>query len=241
MNIKLLDINLEDIRSLLPEYGMIECDDDFELIITHGGDGALLGAERDYPNIPKLPLRDAATAPTCCDHEIGRVLGAFCSGKLEKSLLPKLCAESASGKLYAINDLFLHNTDRVSALRYRVIIDGKVYAAEVMGDGVCMSTVHGSTAYYRSITHSIFRTGIGLAFSNSTEAVDHLVLACNSEVEISVIRGPGMVVADNSPEQLHINVGESVKFSMVDDYAEIFGLDGFMCPECRKLRHRQLF
>ena len=56
MKIKLLGKNLGDIRPLLNELGFEECERDFELIVTHGGDGALLGAEREYPGVPKLPL-----------------------------------------------------------------------------------------------------------------------------------------------------------------------------------------
>ena len=69
MKIKLLGKNLDDIRPLLTKYGFDESDGEVELIVTHGGDGALLGAERDFPGIPKFPLRDAATAPTCSCHE----------------------------------------------------------------------------------------------------------------------------------------------------------------------------
>ena len=59
MKIKLTGKNLEDIRPLLPRFGLEEVEEDFELIICHGGDGALLGAEREWPGVLKFPLRDA--------------------------------------------------------------------------------------------------------------------------------------------------------------------------------------
>ena len=66
VKIKLLGKNLADIMPVLTGFGLQLCDsEEPELIITYGGDGALLGAEREFPGIPKLPLRDAATAPTC--------------------------------------------------------------------------------------------------------------------------------------------------------------------------------
>ena len=139
--------------------------------------------------------------------------------------------------LTALNDVFLHNADFASALRYRVKIDGELYANEVAGDGVCLATPHGSSAYYRSITHSLFRTGIGLAFSNSTEEVDHLVLDENSSVEVTITRGPGILLADNSPERITVNEGDTVVFSKSEEYAQVFDLAGFMCPKCRLLRH----
>ena len=83
----------------------------------------------------------------------------------------------------------------------------------------------------------MFRTGLGLAFSNSIVDVDHLVLEETSVVELKVIRGPAIVIADNAPGELVVNAGETVEFRQLDEYVTICGLDGFMCSKCRKLRH----
>ena len=123
-------------------------------------------------------------------------------------------------------------------MRYDVRIDGELYGQEIVGDGVGVSTVHGSTAYYRSITHSIFRTGIGLAFSNSTELVNHLVLPEDSVINIKIIRGPGELTADNAPEMPLVKDGSECEIRMSDLKAEMAGLNFFMCPECRRLRHQ---
>lgn len=237
MKIKLLGKNLEDIRPLLSDYGLEECDIRPELVIAHGGDGTLLQAEREYPGIPKLPIRDAATAPRCPDHAGMRQLEALLGGRSRLSVLPKLAGLVHGRKLLAINDVFIHNRDRVNALRYRVRIDQELYANEIVGDGVGLASVHGSTAYYRSITHSIFRVGIGLAFSNSTEEVSHLVLSAASRVEIEIVRGPGVVVADNSPELIEVDAGDHIELCQTEETARIYGLADFMCPKCRALRH----
>ena len=50
--------NLDD---LLPMLKMFPCkivEEAPDLVISHGGDGALLGAERQFPGVPKCPLRD---------------------------------------------------------------------------------------------------------------------------------------------------------------------------------------
>lgn len=240
MNIKLLGKNLDDIRPLLSKYHMTEsAGKDVELIVTHGGDGALLGAQRDYPGIPKLPIRDAATAPTCSAHTADKVLAAFQEGRLTMHRTPVLEAICGNEVIRGINDLVIHSREWVSALRYRVSIDGEVYAREVVGDGLCFSGVHGSTAYYRSVTRGIFKVGVGLAFFNTTEAVDHLVLPENSVVTVEILRGPGVMIADNDPRKIPVEVGEKITFRQTDDRAEIWGLDGFMCSECRTLRHRK--
>ena len=237
MKIKLLGKNLGDIRPLLKNLGFEESETNFELIITHGGDGALLGAEREYPGIPKLPLRDAATAAPCPEHSARARLEKFLAEKPEPVKLPKLCGICKAGTLSGINDVFLHSKLPTSALRYYVRIDDEPYGGEIVGDGVGLSSVHGSTAYYRSITHSIFRVGLGLAFSNSTEEVSHLVLSEKSHIEIEIVRGPGVLTADNAQERLPLKTGDVVEMFQVDEAAEVIGLAEFMCPKCRALRH----
>jgi len=236
MKVKLIGKNLEDIKPLLEPYGLLLTDDAPELIICHGGDGTLLGAEREFPGIPKFPIRDQRTAPRCEKHSYGEQLASFVAGKLKLARLPKIAGEVGGRQVRGINDVFLHNRDRVSALRYRVRIDGELYANEIVGDGVGLATVHGSTAYYRSITHSIFRVGIGLAFSNSTEEISHLVLDAASRVEIEVVRGPGLLVADNSGP-IEVSDGAKVLFFQTGEYARVYALEEFMCAKCRALRH----
>ena len=239
MKIKLLGKNLDDIRPLLNELGFEEAESGFELIVTHGGDGALLGAEREYPGVPKLPLRDSATALPCPEHDARTRLEKFLREKPEPTRLPKL-AGSCNGKtLYGINDVFLHRALPTSALRYLVSIDGAPYGEEIVGDGAGLSSVHGSTAYYRSITHSIFRVGVGLSFSNSTEEVDHMVLDSDAVVKIRVVRGPGILVADNSPGGIPVGEGDFVTMRQTTEQALVYDLAGFMCPACRALRHRR--
>ena len=230
---------VDEINSILSKYDEIELvEGSPDLIVTHGGDGALLGAERDFPGVPKLPLRDANTAPLCSEHaSFEKFFNSYLSGDLKETRLMKLGGFCAKKTLKGINDVFIHNFDRVGALRYRVLIDGMPYGHEIIGDGLGVSTVHGSTAYYRSITHSIFKVGIGLAFSNSTEVTNHLVLPEESVVEVSLTRGPGILVADNAPNGIQLVKGDSVRIMKIDESASIYGLSTFMCPNCRRLRH----
>ena len=239
--VKLMGKNLDDVRQKIISRGMEIVDENFELVIAHGGDGTLLWSERDYPNVPKLPMRDARTAPQCSRHAADAVLDALLRDELEITTLPKLEAICNGRRILALNDIFVHNLERASALRYQVLIDDELYANEIVGDSVGVATVHGSTAYYRSITQSIFRVGIGLAFSNSTEEINHLVLNENSEVKIRVFRGPALMIADNSPEMIEVpEHGEVLIRTAQGESAQVYGLKGFMCPECRYLRHHLL-
>ena len=239
MKVRLLGKNLKDIEGLLAEFDMeVIFEGTPELVVAHGGDGTMLAAEREFPGIPKLLMRDARTAPQCEEHGYRNILESFAAGKLKLSRLPKLCVVAAGKKMYAVNDIFIHNFERMNALRYRVYINDDLYANEVVGDAVGISSVHGSTAYYKSITHSIFRTGIGLSFSNSTEEVNHLVLPETSVVKISIVRGPGLIICDNDRNTVRVEEGEEVFLSQSEsEYGLFYGLQEFMCPKCRILRH----
>ena len=148
--------------------------------------------------------------------------------------IERTCGVNA--KIKWVNDIFIHNKICCGALRYSVTIDGELYASEILGDGVGLSTVHGSTAYFRSITRGIFRTGMGLAFSNATADVSHLVLPETAVIEIKILRGPGLVIADNSPVS-EIAENEVITLSLAPQKAAVIGIEEFMCPECCKTRH----
>ena len=241
MKIKLIGKHLDDIIPLLETRGFELADNAPELIIAHGGDGALLDAERLYPGTPILPLRDQETAPLCDEHCYEKQLDDFCAGKTAKTSNLKLYSSFDGKGILGLNDIFIHNCNRGSAMRYRVWIDDELYANEIVGDAVGMATIHGSTAYYRSITHSVFKTGLGLAFSNSTEVVNHLVLPEDAVVRVKIIRGPGIMVADNNPETIEIPEDSEVSIRKADEKAVIYGLEKFMCQDCRLLRHPKQF
>jgi NAD+ kinase len=237
MKIRLTGKNIEDIRPLLPQYGLEETDGPPELIVCYGGDGSLLGAERSFPGIPKLPLRDTGSARLCDDHSHARQLQNFVDGKTVINRPRKLEVLVGSFRQTALNDIYIHNSDHASALRYQVWLDDQLYAEEIAGDAVGLSTVHGSSAYYRSITHSVFRVGLGLAFSNSMELVNHMVISEDSEVRIKIIRGPGVIIADNAPERIIMQENDEALLRQSEEQAAIYGLENFMCPKCRFLRH----
>ena len=241
MKVKLIGKHLDDIIPLLKSRDFKLTDNTPELIIAHGGDGALLDAERLYPGTPILPLRDHETAPLCDEHSYEKQLDDFCAGKTVKTFNSKLYSCFNRKELLGLNDIFIHNYNRGRAMRYRVWIDDELYANEIVGDAVGMATIHGSTAYYRSITHSIFKTGLGLAFSNSTEVVNHLVLPETAVVRVKIIRGPGVMVADNNPDSIEIPEGSEVAIQKADNKAVIYGLEKFMCQACRLLRHPSQF
>ena len=208
-------------------------------ILCYGGDGAMLGAELKYPARVKIPVRDCETAPHCPEHALEKLIGLLHDGKYRCTELPKLAGVCGDFRCSGLNDIFIHSSNSRSALRFQLQIDDELYAQEMVVDAVGVATVHGSTAYYRSITHGSFRTGIGVAFSNCTELVNHLVLQEDSVVKVRILRGPAELVYDNAPEILPLQEGSVVKITLSEEKAKMILLDEFMCPECRKIRHRE--
>ena len=230
----------DDIVPLLLKHKITVVDDNPELVIAYGGDGTLLGADREFPTIPKLALRDTRAAKLCGHHSHDKILNAMFSGELQKSEIIRLLGKFQGKEVLAVNDIFIHNYHRVSAIRYRVYINGKVYLNEVASDAFGIATPHGSTAYYRSITHCIFTIGIGLAFSNSRENVNHIVLPDDVVIKVEILRGPALMMADNSPDSFILNAGDCIEIDKFSKTAEVYGLEAFMCSDCRKLRHMKL-
>lgn len=241
MKVALVGKNLDDIRPVLKEYNIVIDEKNPDIIITHGGDGALFGAERIFPGIPKFPIRDERTAPLCEEHHCRQQIKKLVDNEIKNTDLMKIAGFTQNHFISGINDVFIHSVNRVSAMRYRVYIDEEIYADDIVGDGVGVSTVHGSTAYYRSITHSAFRIGIGLAFSNSTEVTTHIVLPESSKIKIELTRGPAEMFADNNPHSIKLAEGESAVIKRIDQKSHVLGLDVFMCPKCRKLRNMRNF
>ncbi|MBZ0266740.1 hypothetical protein K8I85_01160, partial [bacterium] len=121
--------------------------------------------------------------------------------------------------------IIIHNPVPTSSVRYRVWIDDKEFSDdEIVGDGVVVATPFGSTAYYRSITGSIFRLGLGLAFNNSCEPVDHLVLPDDTVIRVRITRGPAILAADNAAETLELREDDEIVITRDERQAILLSL-----------------
>ncbi|HBM17171.1 MAG TPA: hypothetical protein DD381_12635 [Lentisphaeria bacterium] len=236
----LLGIYSEDILPLLHKYDIDVIRDNRcpDVVITYGGDGTLLAAEREFPGIPKLPIRDIRTAPLCPRHFVEEIIRRYLEGILEMSSMIKISAKCNDKEFIALNDIFIHNCQRVTAIRYSVIIDDELYIREAASDSFGVATPHGSTAYFRSITGTAFRSGLGMAFSNSREREAHLIIPDSSSIKVKILRGPAIMVADNCKDIITLDEGDDITISKYSKSAVAYGLKEFMCHDCRNLRHK---
>jgi NAD+ kinase len=225
----------ERLLPLIRKIGFEINEDRPDVVIAYGGDGTLLGSERDWPTVPKIAIRHDDTTTKCPDHDNEKVLRRLANGEVSQTTLVKLEATAKGQRLLGINDIALHHHLPTSGVRFRVWINDQAYSGEIVGDGLVVSTPFGSTAYYRSITRSFFRSGIGIAFNNTTEQVDHLVLGEDERLRVVVTRGPAVLCADNSPLMIDMQEGDEVRVAMAPERTVLLEYETLLCNKCKRL------
>jgi len=210
MKISICSKNNDEIELLKKDadFEIVEKNPDF--VISHGGDGTLMRAEHKFPGVPKILLCDSKICKKCSPFSNEEILKRVKNGKYIIEQSWKLEAQAKNRKLMGMNDIIVHNRDARHAIRYRLWNNDKEIGKEIIGDGVVIATPFGSTAYYRSITDSFFETGIGIAFNNSTEQSDHMVVKEDSKIKIKITRGPALVYADNQEEFIELEKDDEV-------------------------------
>lgn len=234
MKVALVGQDSSGLLSLIRENGLEVDDAKPDVVISYGGDGTLLGAERDWPGIPKLVMRHTHACRKCPEHEDAVMLRRLAQSEVSRTVLMKLEATAKGRRLLAINDIMLHKDIATSGVRYRVWINDEPYSNEIVGDGVVVSTPFGSSAYYRSITRSFFRVGIGVAFNNNTEQVDHLVLRETERLRLVVTRGPALLCADNAPDPVAMEEGDEALVARAEETTVLLGAETLFCNRCRR-------
>ena len=202
MRVIIFGKNKADIRPLVQAAGFAVVEENAQFVISYGGDGTLMHAEHEYPGIPKIVLKDSIICKRCSPLPNEEVLKKVINRRYAVEELMKLEADADGRKLFAMNDIIVHNKDPRHAIRYSLSVNGLPIGNTIIGDGIVVATPFGSTAYYRSIADGSFELGIGLAFNNSTEQSDHVVLKEDSVITVKIIRGPAVLYADNQEHEL---------------------------------------
>lgn len=206
---------------LLEEYGFEVVHNNPDIVISYGGDGTLMKAEYEYPGIPKLLLRNSKICKLCSLLPNDEVLKRVSIGNYSIDDIWKIEGRFGDNTIIGMNDIVLHNADPRHAIRYQVWIQEKQIGGVVIGDGVVIANPLGSTGYYRSITDSFFEIGLGLAFNNSTEQSDHMVLHEKNIIRIKIIRGSAFLYADNQEEKFQLHDDDEVIIKKSDASAQI--------------------
>ena len=217
----------DKILKTVSKYGFDVVEKKPDFVISYGGDGTIMRSEALYPGIPKIVLRNSRICKLCSCLENTEILAKIKAGKYKIEKYWKLVCRVGDKKLYAINDITVHNADPGHAIRYHVWVNSRKVGDEIIGDGVVIATPvpFGATGYYRSITDSFFEIGIGLAFNNSIEQSDHMVLKENSKIKLEITRGPAMVFADNQEDKIVLKIGDVITLEKSSKIARIVRVD----------------
>lgn len=194
-----------------------------DIIITYGGDGTLIGAERDYPCIPKLPLKDSLVCRRCVPLEPLIAINLLLQNRLTLVSFDKVTAQVKGKTMSALNDLVVRNKLPNVALRFSVKINQELFNG-LIGDGLVISTVFGATGYFQSITKTTFDRGFGVAFNNLvnhdvplSKGLDNL-----DSISITIDREVAVLSADNDPELIELFPEDRVDISLSQDPAKIY-------------------
>ncbi len=214
--------NSEEIDKIFQEKEYLRDDVNPEFVISYGGDGTLLKSEHKYPSIPKLFLRNSLIGNLGFRDSNEIILEKFFANLLIIKKYFKIEAEIKGRKIIAVNEFSLKNKNPRHSIRFDVYINDKKILNHIIGDGLMASTPIGSTGYYRSITRSTFELGIGIAFNNTTEQYNHMVLKEDSIIKVVILRGPAFCYVDNHEEEIVIEEGDEICIKKSEDFLHMF-------------------
>ncbi len=233
MKIKILGRPVAPLFDKVRAMGFEMVDDHPDLIIAYGGDGTLIGAERDFPEIPKIGMRHDETCIKCDRHKDERVLERLRHDGLPEERLIKLLGTCREHSMVAMNDIIFRNADPRSAVRFFVSLNSQQVTEEIIGDGVVVATPFGSSAYFRSITRMTIRIGIGVAFNNCTELLSHMVIGEDDLLTVHLTRGPATMTCDNDPHLFPVDSGDELRIQRAPGSVRLLAADTLRCAECR--------
>ena len=233
MNIALYGREAEKIRPLVERQSALRIvETDPEIVVTFGGDGTLLAAERLWPGVPKVPIRNSRRGVRCIDELPETVITALANGRLVKREFLKLaCDVEFTSKrrnperILAINEFSVHMGRVNSSVRFRMWFDGRPYEVgqdgEIIGDGFIVCTPFGSTAYFNQITRGEFWEGIGVAFLYTNQHTNHIIVPEATEVRAVITRGPAVLAHDSAPDYIDLSDGDTLTIRRAQDHATL--------------------
>lgn len=208
--------NTQRITDVLKMFGHDIDNNKPDFVITYGGDGTILFSERRYPGIPKITIRYMAKTGTgsigskCMysEEELEDVLIKIDNGEYELKEEIKLETTFQGRKYLSLNEVQLHNSSPIKAIRFSVYIEDEILFENVIGDGVVVATPFGSSAYYSSVGGKKFDSGIGIALNNPYNVKNEPVVideGFDYNINIKILRDDGLLLFDNDDNMIKID------------------------------------
>ncbi len=237
MNVVVYGREADKVRPLIerePSLKLVEKDP--ETVVTFGGDGTLLAAERLWPGVPKVPIRNSRRGVRCIDEPPETVIAALANGSLVRRKFLKIACDVAFAskrrdpeRILAINEFSVHMGRVNSSVRFRMWFNDRPYEVgqdgEIIGDGLVVCTPFGSTAYFNQITRGEFWEGIGVAFMYTNQHTNHLIVPESTELRAVVTRGPAVLAHDSAPDYIDLTDGDTLTIRRAKDHATLLLID----------------
>lgn len=207
--------NTQRIAQVLDMFGHDIYNNKPEFVITYGGDGTVLYAERKYPGIPKITIRAGSVGFRCMysEEDIEDVLIKIDNGEYTLKEEIKLETTFQERKYFSLNEAQLHNSSPIKAVRFSVYIEDEILFNNVIGDGVVVATPFGSSAYYSSVGGEKFDRGIGIALNNPYNVKDKPVIideGFDYNIDIKILRDDGLLLFDNDNDMIKVKGGDDI-------------------------------
>lgn len=218
--------NILKINKILNRLDLKIDNDNPDFVITYGGDGTILYAERKFPNIPKVTVRGSEGGLRCLytESELENVLLKIKDNKYQLKDELKLETEFEGKKYFSLNEVQIHNSSPIKAVRFSVCIDNSLVFNNIVGDGVIIATPFGSTAYYMSVGGERFNKGIGVAFNNQYKVkyakYRPVIISEDSKIHIKILRDDGLLVFDNNEIMIKVKGGDNIIIKAAKDVAK---------------------
>jgi len=174
---------------------------DPEFVIAIGGHGTFYYAEKKFPEIPKLIVRNENIS------ELKKALEKIQKNEYRIKKMSKLVVKSNGERIEAINDVVVRNKKVYHAIRFDMY--AKKQFKNIISDGVIVSTPYGSSGYFYSAGGGVFKNGIGIIVNNPTHRMKPIIMN-NGKIKIKINREQGEVTADSIKKIIGVNVGDKI-------------------------------
>lgn len=210
----------DDIQMIARVLAMFDIDIDNnkpDFVITYGGDGTILFSERRYPGIPKITIRRSKRGIKCnySENELEDVLIKIDNGTYKIKEEIKLETTFQGKKYLSLNEVQIHNSSPIKAIRFSIYVDNIPLFEDIIGDGAVIATPFGSSAYFSSIGGEKFDKGIGIGLNNPYNAKSRKPIIVDSgfdpKISIKILRDDGLLLFDNDDNIIKVKGGDEIK------------------------------
>lgn len=201
---------------------------EFDALISIGGDGTVLHTQQKAPGAPILGINMGQTGfladvpPEKASDAVKKLI----KNELEISELLKLSVETSGERLPdALNEAVVRSAEPGSALNFKINVD-KNEVEEIKGDGLIVSTPTGSTAYALAAGGPIIDPRLKafvLVPVSARPSRTPLVVPTDCEIKMSLSppKGNANIIVDGRVVG-EAESGESVIFGLSENTAKFF-------------------